>query len=60
MGMGGAWQSESRAVGEDERQIATQKRLAMTDSMQIAAQKKLAMTKLRADLHTLLCVNIFS
>jgi len=28
----------------DERQIATQKRLAMTDSSRIAAQKKLAMT----------------
>jgi len=30
---------------EVERQIATQKRLAMTDSMQIAAQRRLAMTE---------------
>jgi hypothetical protein len=40
--MGGAWQSTVLIVYKDKKQIATQKRLAMTDSMQIAAQNKLA------------------
>ena len=40
---------QSMIMTFNDRQIAAQKRLAITDSIQIAAQKKLAMTRSKAD-----------